>query len=163
MYGNTYVDFYRVSKKAALTGTFDPFTLGHRYLAERGAKDFDEIHIVMLDNPDKKPMFSVERRLEIIKASAAGLEKIANIEYSDGFTVDYCRARGIKYIIRGVRNAHDAEYEQKMSEHNMQNGGITTVLYDAVSDISAAEVRRRVADNLPLDDFIAKEALKGVR
>jgi pantetheine-phosphate adenylyltransferase len=94
-------------------GTFDPFTLGHKSVVEKAFDLFDEIHIVIGVNPDKKCMFSPEVRAEIIKETFPFNDNI-KIVFWPGLMIDYCKKVGAKYMIRGIRTGMDFDYENNI-------------------------------------------------
>ena len=104
-------------RRAILPGSFDPPTLGHINIIERTAALFDELHVIVADNIEKKSLFTPEERIELLKAS---LPNADNIVYSihSGLTVDYAKEHGISVMVRGVRGAGDFSYELEMAMTN---------------------------------------------
>jgi pantetheine-phosphate adenylyltransferase len=102
---------------ALYPGTFDPLTLGHLDLVERGAKLFERLVVAVADNPRKRPVFTVDERVDMLRAHTAHL---ANVEVAAfrGLVVDYAAARGLGAILRGLRTASDFEYEYQMAMTN---------------------------------------------
>lgn len=146
-YGDTVINIFQKLRKIAVTGSFDPFTKGHKDLVEKALEDFDRVFVVMLVNPDKKPMYTVEERLKMINLSLGGLRKRVVVEFYDGLTIDYCRKNNIKYILRGLRNQGDLEYEKKIADYNYENGGIKTIFMPALhSGISSTLVRGNLTE-----------------
>ena len=96
--------------RAIFPGSFDPPTIGHINIIERAAALFDQLHVVVADNIEKKYLFTPEERIDLLKKS---LPYAGNIVYSvhSGLTVDYAREHGISIMIRGVRGAGDFSYE----------------------------------------------------
>lgn len=106
-------------KTAIVSGTFDPVTVGHTDIIRKAAALFDRVCVCVLNNAEKRTMFTEAQRLEIMKAAVAGLERegISNVQtdaYS-GLTSDYMRGHGITYIVKGVRNSSDFDYEYGMA------------------------------------------------
>ena len=164
VYGNVRLDVYRNFTKAAVTGTFDPFTLGHKYLVEEGLKKFDAIYVVMLINEKKEAFIPVENRLKIIENSLREHKKRVKIEYFEGMTIDYCREHGIRYIIRGVRNEADFAYEREMADFNRKNGEIETLFIDAADkEISSTLVKERYKSGESLTGLVCEDAIKFVK
>lgn len=97
-------------------GTFDPITVGHMDIIERGIALFGHVHVVIMDNAAKRPMFSCEERLRFIEEATAELN--VTCAYHDGLMVDYLREVGIKTVIRGVRNSLDFDYERSQENIN---------------------------------------------
>jgi pantetheine-phosphate adenylyltransferase len=108
-----------VSARAIYPGTFDPPTLGHVGLIKRALEIFDDLIIVVANNPQKKTLFSIEERIEMIKASL-GPELAARIQVDSfaGLTVDYAKSKGATAIVRGLRGASDFDYEFQLNMIN---------------------------------------------
>ncbi|MBE6631603.1 MAG: pantetheine-phosphate adenylyltransferase [Ruminococcaceae bacterium] len=106
-------------KRVLLPGTYDPITEGHMDVIKRCAKLFDEIYVVIMDNPEKagKHMFSAEKRYEMLKDSLAGIYN-ARADLWHGMLVDYVKEKEITFIVKGIRNADDLLYEQNMARIN---------------------------------------------
>ncbi len=104
---------------AVYPGSFDPITYGHIDIIERGSKLFDKVVVAILINPNKKPLFTVEERLEMIRNSLGHLpeEKIEISSFS-GLLVDYVKKINAKAILRGIRAISDFEYEFQMALTN---------------------------------------------
>jgi pantetheine-phosphate adenylyltransferase len=116
---------------AVYAGSFDPVTRGHIGVLMRAAKLFDEIHIAVVHNPSKTPMFSSAERIELWRASLAELGGLAaRIELAavdGGLLVDYCRKVGAGALLKGFRTAADIEYELPMAQVNRDLAGVETV------------------------------------
>ena len=89
---------------AIYPGSFDPLTNGHLDLIERGAKIFDELIVAILRNPEKEPLFSLEERLEMIRAMTRERENV-RVDSFDGLMVDYALKVGATAVLRAVRSA----------------------------------------------------------
>ena len=112
---------------AIYPGSFDPITLGHIDIVERGAKLFDKVIVSVLSNPSKNSLFSVEKRIEQINKCT---EHIANVEVDSfvGLTVDYAKLHNAGVLLRGLRVLSDFEKELQMAHTNKTlNGEIETV------------------------------------
>lgn len=103
--------------KAVYPGSFDPITKGHLDIIKRCHKIFDEVIVVVLNNPSKTPMFSVEERVELIKECTKDLENVITDSYT-GLLVDYVKEKNISVIIKGLRAVTDFEYEFQMALAN---------------------------------------------
>ena len=104
---------------AVYPGSFDPVTYGHIDIIERGLKLFDKVIVAILINPNKKPLFTVEERLQMIKSSVKHLpEKKLEISSFEGLLVDYINKTKAKAILRGIRAISDFEYEFQMALTN---------------------------------------------
>ncbi|MBC1624702.1 pantetheine-phosphate adenylyltransferase [Listeria welshimeri] len=105
------------NKIAVIPGTFDPITNGHLDIIERAAKIFDVLYVAVLNNSSKKPLFTVEERMEMIKQVTAHLSNVV-VESASGLTVDYAAKRGATAIVRGLRAVSDFEYEMQIASMN---------------------------------------------
>jgi pantetheine-phosphate adenylyltransferase len=102
---------------AIYPGSFDPITLGHLDIIERGALLFDQVIVAVLRNPGKIPLFTVEQRLRQIEVATKHLPNV-RIDSFDGLTVDYARKIGASCLLRGLRVLSDFEKELQMSHTN---------------------------------------------
>jgi pantetheine-phosphate adenylyltransferase len=116
-----------MGKMAIYPGSFDPITNGHLSILRRGLTIFDSITVAVAANPMKNTLFSLEERLEMIRASIKDDEKV-NLESFDGLLVDYVESKKTNVIIRGMRALSDFEYEFQMSLMNRKlNKNIQTI------------------------------------
>ena len=113
-------------KKAVFPGSFDPITLGHVDLIYRGLEIFDEIIIAIGVNADKKQLFSLEDKIQQIKNSFINEPRIKVTSYK-GLTIDFCKSVNSKYILRGLRNSSDFNYEQSIAQTNSSLSKIESV------------------------------------
>ena len=113
-------------KRALFPGSFDPITLGHYDIIERGIKLFDEVIVAIGVNADKNYMFSLEERKHFIKQAFAHQPKVKVVTYS-GLTIDFCKAIEAKFILRGLRNPADFEFEKAIAHTNRKLSKIETV------------------------------------
>ncbi|MCX5782971.1 MAG: pantetheine-phosphate adenylyltransferase [Elusimicrobia bacterium] len=114
-------------KRAIYPGSFDPITNGHLDIIKRARGIFDELIVAILVNREKKPMFSTQERVELIKKSVAGMSGV-KVDCFKGLLVDYMRGKNIKVAIRGLRAVSDLEYEFQMANTNrILSPGIETV------------------------------------
>ena len=102
---------------AVFAGTFDPVTMGHVDVVRRAAPLFDEIVIAIGVNTAKKTLFSLEKRTEWLKRTFSDLPNI-RIEHYEGLTVNFCESVGAKYLLRGLRNGTDFDYEAHIAQLN---------------------------------------------
>jgi len=109
-----------MEKTAVYPGSFDPITNGHLDLMERGLKIFDKIVIAIAANPGKKPLFSLEERVELIESALKGhpLEKRVVVDSFQGLLVNYVERIKAHAILRGLRAVSDFEYEFQMALMN---------------------------------------------
>lgn len=113
-------------KKAVFPGSFDPITLGHVDLIYRGLEIFDEIIIAIGVNADKKQLFSLEDKIEHIKKTFINEPRIKVASFK-GLTIDFCKSVNSKYILRGLRNSSDFNYEQSIAQTNFSLSSIESV------------------------------------
>ncbi len=102
---------------AVYPGTFDPITLGHVDVVQRGLKLFDEIIVAVADNPQKNPMFDVDTRLSMVQETFSGEKRIKAISF-DGLLVNIVKKHHALAILRGLRAASDFEYEFQLAAMN---------------------------------------------
>jgi pantetheine-phosphate adenylyltransferase len=106
-------------KVALFPGSFDPITLGHVDVIKRALPLFDKIVVAIGINANKKYMFSLEQRMGWIKESFAEESKIEVVTY-EGLTIDFARTVGAKFLLRGLRNPADFEFEKAISRANQK-------------------------------------------
>src|SRR5262245_49538387 len=105
-------------RRAIFPGSFDPLTNGHLDIISRSSPLFDEMIVAVLNNPEKRPMFSVEERCQMIREILDGIDGDGcklTIESFSGLTADFARDREATAIIRGIRAVGDYEYELRMA------------------------------------------------
>jgi pantetheine-phosphate adenylyltransferase len=102
---------------AIYPGTFDPITNGHLDLIQRGLKIFDRILVAVAKNPAKKPLFTAEERLEMLRGTLQDNPAIS-IDTFDGLLMDYCKQQNARVVLRGLRAVTDFEYEFQMAMMN---------------------------------------------
>ena len=102
---------------AMYPGTFDPVTLGHEDLVRRALRLFDKVVVAIAENPGKEPMFTVEKRVALARATLADLDNVEVTGYS-GLTVDFARENNLQVIVRGLRAVSDFEYEFQLASMN---------------------------------------------
>lgn len=136
-------------KRAIFPGSFDPITLGHFDIIERGAKLFDELIIAIGINADKKYMFSLEERKKFIEDAFMYVPNIKVVAYR-GLTVDFCLENDVEFILRGLRNPADFEFEKAIAHTNRDLAPIETVFLltsAKTSYISSSIVRDVIRNN----------------
>jgi len=102
---------------AIYPGSFDPITNGHLDLIQRGSALFDRLIVAILRNDEKRPLFSVEERMEMLREVIGGLSNV-EVGSFDGLLVDYAAQRAASVILRGIRAISDYEYELQMALMN---------------------------------------------
>ena len=113
-------------RRAIFPGSFDPVTLGHSDIIQRGVTLFDELIIAIGINAEKKYMFSLEQRMQFITKAFEGEPKVKVLTY-EGLTVDFCRKMDASFILRGLRNPADFEFEKAIAHTNRKLSEIETV------------------------------------
>ncbi|MDR2121633.1 MAG: pantetheine-phosphate adenylyltransferase [Flavobacteriaceae bacterium] len=132
-------------KIAVFPGSFDPITLGHFDIIERAVPLFEKVIVAIGNNSNKEYMFPLEKRMEWLKEA---VEKFPNVEvdFFEGLTIDYCAKRKAPYIIRGLRNPADFEFEKAIAHINrtLAKKSVETVFFltsSGKSFISSSLVR----------------------
>ena len=113
-------------KKAIFLGSFDPITNGHEDIIKRGVSLFDEVIVAIGVNAEKKYMFSLEERKRFIEETFKDEPKVRVITYS-GLTIDLCKKEKAEFILRGLRNPADFEFEKAIAHTNRMMSKIETV------------------------------------
>lgn len=106
-----------MKRTAVFPGSFDPFTVGHEALVRRALSIFDEIIIAVGDNAEKKSYFPLKTRKDIIAKTFNGESRVT-VDHYTGLTVDYCKNRNVKFLIRGLRTSADFEFERAIGQVN---------------------------------------------
>ncbi|MBB6120359.1 pantetheine-phosphate adenylyltransferase [Nocardiopsis algeriensis] len=117
-------------RRVVCPGSFDPVTYGHIDIIGRAAKQYDEVVAAVLDNVNKKGLFSVPEKLDMLREGTSGIANVSVAEF-DGLLVDFCRANGISTIVRSLRSVSDFDYELQIAQMNYQLSGVETVFMTA--------------------------------
>ena len=135
-------------RKAVFPGSFDPITLGHVDIISRALPLFDEIVIAIGVNAKKNYMFSVEQRIKFIQNAFFAEDKIS-VKMYKGLTVDYCKEIGADFILRGLRNPADFEFEKAIAQTNRKLSGIETIflLTSAETSFISSSIVRDIMRN----------------
>ena len=156
-------------KIAIYPGSFDPITLGHLDIIRRAARCFDKVCVCVMVNCQKQqPMFTPERRLELIRQSVADIPNV-EVENWSGLLADYAREKGARILLKGVRNATDWDMELQMSRINQGIlPGLETLLLPASAEyehFSSTMAREMIRYGQPLTKYVpapvAEELMKG--
>lgn len=113
-------------KKAIFPGSFDPITLGHLDIINRGLPLFDEIIVAIGINADKKYMFTIEERKKFLEDTFKDIPNIKIVDYT-GLTIDLCKKMDAAFILRGLRNPADFEFEKAIAHTNRILSDIETI------------------------------------
>jgi len=115
-------------KRAVFPGSFDPITLGHCEIIEKACEIFDELIVSVGNNSDKDYKFSLDQRLKFISDEFKNNSKVY-VEKYEGLTVDFCKTKNIKHIVRGLRNPADFEFEKKIALFNNSLENVETIFF----------------------------------
>ncbi|HEX4125510.1 MAG TPA: pantetheine-phosphate adenylyltransferase [Tepidisphaeraceae bacterium] len=116
-------------RRAVYAGSFDPITLGHLWMVEQGAELFDELIVAIGVNPDKRYLFSLVERMEMLRQVTGHLPNVKTASFENMFLVHYAQEVQASFILRGIRNEQDYQYERGMRYVNEElDGRVTTVL-----------------------------------
>ncbi len=114
-----------IMTRAVCPGSFDPPTLGHLDIIGRTSALFDELVVAVLVNPDKRGLFSVDERLDLLRETTAEWPNVT-VDSFEGLLVDYCLDRGIGAVVKGIRAVSDFDYELQMAQMNKGLTGVDT-------------------------------------
>jgi pantetheine-phosphate adenylyltransferase len=151
---------------ALYPGTFDPVTLGHIDIIRRAVKLFDKLVVAVADNPEKKSLFSVEERVELIEKSIGDIEKATVTSFSD-LTAKFARTIGAAAIIRGIRAVSDFEFEFQMALMNRKIEPDVETVYlmptDKFSYISSSLVKDIAGRGGEVSCFVPPAVLEALK
>lgn len=142
-------------------GSFDPFTKGHEAVVRKSLTLFDEVIIGVGVNSKKQTMFSLEKRLAHISYLFEGMDNV-RIEKFQTLTVNFCKEIGADFIIRGLRDSKDFQYEKSIAHMNYDISGIETVFFlteQRYSAINSSIIREIHQNGGPIDAFVTKPEL----
>ena len=148
-------------KKAIFPGSFDPITNGHFDIIKRGVSLFDEVIVAIGVNAEKKYMFSLEERKRFIEEAFKDEPKVRVITYS-GLTIDLCKKENADFILRGLRNPADFEFEKAIAHTNRVMSKIETVFLltaARTSFISSSIVRDVLRNGGDISQLVPKAVL----
>ena len=144
---------------AVFPGSFDPFTTGHKNIVDRALRSLaDKVIVAVGRNCGKQGAASVEERISNIKNVYAGEPRV-EVESYDGLTVDFARKAGASFLLRGVRNVKDFEYERDIADVNRRLTGIESVLLYSepeLASVSSSVVRELASYGKDVSEFLGK-------
>lgn len=150
---------------AVFPGSFDPITLGHVDLVKRSIPIFDKIYVAVGVNSQKKTLFSLERRLDWLNQVFKNDDSVY-VGSFEGLTVNYCQEVGAKYLIRGLRNASDFDYEKTISQLNQIIGDnietIFLISQPQYSHISSTIVREIIKGKGDITAFVPEYIVEDI-
>ena len=142
-------------------GSFDPFTKGHEDIVRRFVPLFDEVIVAVGVNTSKQYMFTQESRTEHINALFADEGKV-RVESFTGLTVDFCKEKSAQYLLRGIRNATDADYERSIAQMNNELYAIETLFLmcdPKLAPINSSIIREIKRNNGDISSFVTNDHL----
>ena len=151
---------------AVYPGSFDPITLGHLDIIERGCRLFDQVIVVVMTNPGKTPLFSVSQRLDQIRHSTQHINNV-EVDSYHGLTVDYASSRQAKVLLRGLRALSDFEKELQMAHTNRTLSDDIETFFLATSTeysfLSSSLVKEIAQFGAPVDHLVPKPVARDIR
>ena len=148
-------------KKAVFPGSFDPITLGHCEIIEKACEIFDEVIVSVGNNSDKNYKFSLDKRLKFISDEFINSPKVF-VEKYEGLTVDFCKNKNVKHIVRGLRNPADFEFEKKIALFNNSLENIETIFFLTSPNnafISSSMVREIMDNGGDFEQFVPSSVM----
>lgn len=146
-----------MSQIAVFAGSFDPITLGHFSIVEKALPLFDKIYVAVGTNTSKKYLFDSDQRFEMVVKAFEKFDKI-EVAAFEGLTVDFCKQVNAKFLLRGLRNNIDFEYEKPIAEMNkklLPDLETVFLITDAeMSCISSSIIRELIKNNGSVDRFL---------
>jgi|SRR5690606_23273759 len=145
---------------AVFPGSFDPITNAHVDIVERARALFDKIYVAIGTNTTKKGFFSPDERLAIVKSVFSSYHGIVEAVGFNGLTIDFCREVGARFILRGMRNANDFEFEKAIALNNAALApdieSVFLVSSSGLSHISSTIVREIIVNNGNVNQLVPK-------
>ena len=154
-----------MSVTAVIPGSFDPITMGHLDIIRRAATRFDQVVVAVLQNPGKEPLFSVEERVALIEKTTTELDNVS-VDTFQGLLVDFCHARDIRVICKGLRAVSDFEYELQMAQMNQRMGDVETLFMTTspeYSYLSSSLIKEIARYGGPLEGVVSDEVRTALR
>jgi pantetheine-phosphate adenylyltransferase len=153
-------------KVGIFPGSFDPITVGHIDLIERSLPLFDKVILAIGQNSQKKYLFSLEQRRDWLEDIAAMYEN-TEVDTYEGLTVNFAKEKDAGYLIRGLRNASDFDYEKTISQlNNIVGSGLETIFFIAqpgMSHISSTIVREIIKGKGDVSAFVPDQIYKDIK
>ncbi len=138
-------------RTAVYAGSFDPPTNGHMWMIERGLELFDRLIVAIGDNPSKHYTYSIDKRLELLRASVPSCERLSIAHFDNRYLVDYAREQDAQFILRGIRGPDDYEYERVMRHINSDLAPAITTTFlmppRDIAEVSSSMVKGLIGPN----------------
>jgi len=148
-------------KRALITGSFDPPTKGHLDIIKRSAELFDSVTVCIFVNSEKRYMFSLATREEMLKAMCKGISNV-RIDTCDTLVASYINENGIDVVVKGARNGSDFEYEAMLARVNSGMCSAETVILPARAELahmSSTAAREMIKYSCNLDEYLTPEVI----
>ena len=150
-------------KTALYSGSFDPLTNGHLDIIKKGAELFDKVIVAVAYNINKKEFIESGKKIELIKKCVQSIENVEVIKY-EGLTAEFARKNEIKYLLRGLRNFMDFEYEKQIAQINSSiNTDLETVFLLSDSkyqNVSSSMVKEILVNGGDISQYVPKDVLE---
>lgn len=156
----------KVAKVAVYPGTFDPVTLGHLDVVKRACRLFDRVIVAVAERKDKRPLFALEERIELVRRSVAGLPRV-EVKGFTGLLVDFVRQEQACAVVRGLRAVMDFDYEFQMAMTNRKLAAELETVFFVPSEkyfyLSSSLVRELAAAHGQLSCFVPEPVERALR
>ena len=155
-----------MTKIGMFTGSFDPITLGHMDIIGRASQLFDHLYVGLFYNKDKQGFFDIETRKRMLEAALADFPNVEVVTAHDSLAVDIARHLNVTYLVRGLRNATDLEYESNMAYFNKQLAPELETVYlvasHQIQPVSSSRVRELIHFEADISPYVPQAVLKEV-
>lgn len=152
-------------RRAVFPGSFDPVTKGHLDIIKRASKVFDEVIVAVLINPDKKGLFHIEERVELIEKITKNIENV-HVESFHGLLVDYMEEIDAKIVIKGLRAVADFEYELQMALMNKKLDSTIETMFMMTSSeysyLSSSSIKQILRFGGCIDELVPNEIVPDI-
>ncbi len=152
-------------RRAVFPGSFDPVTKGHLDIIKRSSKVFDEVIVAVLVNPDKKGLFHIEERVELIEKITKNIENV-HVESFHGLLVDYMKEIDAKIVIKGLRAVVDFEYELQMALMNKKLDSTIETMFMMTSSeysyLSSSSIKQILRFGGCIDELVPNEIVPDI-
>ena len=160
-FGIVTVDYIGYSRgKTAIAGSYDPITKGHLDILDKALEVFDEVIILLAENPDKEYLFSLEEREQFARLATEEYLNV-KVDVCDGYVYEYCKTHGIDTVYRGYRDERDLAYEKDMAKFN-ESHGLKTVLIEGIRPISSTLIREGLREGIDIKKYLPNNCAKAV-